>query len=135
MDHKNATITQSAGAGITLDSDPYTEAEETKSKSAGVRKVLTSERLERGPLRLSLTYTRMLERRMRIQRNEHLNSFLMRKQETLGSSPELMGKKVTVINFDDNFSHILGVMIQSLGAEVRVVSYKDYEPNEDILVF
>lgn len=121
--------------GITLDSDPYTEAEETKSKSAGVRKVLTSERLERDPLRLSLTYTRMLERRMRIQRNEHLNSFLMRKQETLESSPELMGKKVTVINFDDNFSHILGVMIQSLGAEVRVVSYKDYEPNEDILVF
>ena len=59
----------------------------------------------------------------------------MRTQETLEPSPELMGKKVTVINFDDNFAHILGVMIQSLGAQVKVVSYKEYEPGEDILVF
>lgn len=26
-------------------------------------------------------------------------------------------------------------MIQSLGSKVQVVSYKDYEPNEDVLVF
>lgn len=70
-----------------------------------------------------------------MQRNTHLNSFLLRKQENLEPSPELMGKKVTVINFDDNFAHILGVMIQSLGAHVQVMSYNEYEPNEDILVF
>jgi phenazine biosynthesis protein phzE len=135
LDHKNSTLTQSAGAGITLDSDPYAEAEETRNKSAGVRRVLTSEITEVNPLHLSLTSARVLERRMRIQRNTHLNSFLMRKQENLEPSPELMGKKVTVINFDDNFAHILGVMIQSLGCDVRVVSYKEYGSNEDILVF
>lgn len=72
---------------------------------------------------------------MRMSRNAHLNSFLMRKQENLEPSPELMGKKIAVINFDDNFAHILGVMMQSLGAEVSVVSYKEYVPSEDILVF
>lgn len=121
LDHTQSTITQSAGAGITLDSDPYAEAEETRSKSAGVRRVLTSNTANMNPLHLSPTYARVLERRMRIQRNAHLNSFLMRKQETLEHSPELIGKKVTVINFDDNFAHILGVMIQSLGAQVQVV--------------
>jgi hypothetical protein len=114
LDHTNSTLTQSAGAGITLDSDPYAEGEETKSKSAGVRRVLTSDITEVNPLHLSPTSARVLERRMRIQRNTHLNSFLLRKQENLEPSPELMGKKVTVINFDDNFAHILGVMIQSL---------------------
>lgn len=132
MDHKNSTLTQSAGAGITLDSNPYAEAEETTSKSAGVRRVLTTKMTETNPLHLSPTYARVLERRMRIQRNAHLNSFLMKKQETLEHSPELMGKKVTVINFDDNFAHILGVMIQSLGAEVSVVSYKDYEKQKQV---
>lgn len=135
MDHKNSTLTQSAGAGITLDSDPYAEAEETTSKSAGVRRVLTSKTTETSPLHLSPTYARVLERRMRMFRNAHLNSFLTRKQETLEPSPELMGKKVTVINFDDNFAHILGVMVQSLGAKVSVVPYKEYVPREDILVF
>lgn len=135
LDHKNSTLTQSAGAGITLDSDACAEAEETKSKSAGVRRVLTNVITEAHPLHLSPTYARVLERRMRILRNTHLNSFLMRKQATLELSPELMGKKVTVINFDDNFAHILGVMIQSLGAEVSVVPYKEYIPSEDILVF
>lgn len=135
LDHKNATLTQSAGAGITLDSDPFAEAEETRNKSAGVRRVLTHEITETNPLHLSPTYARVLERRMRMQRNTHLNSFLLRKQENLEPSPELIGKKVTVINFDDNFAHILGVMIQSLGAHVQVVSYNKYEPNEDILVF
>ena len=135
LDHRNATLTQSAGAGITLDSDPSAEAEETRSKSAGVRRVLTHEITETNPLHLSPTYARVLERRMRMQRNTHLNSFLLRKQENLEPSPELMSKKVTVINFDDNFAHILGVMIQSLGADVQVMSYNEYEPNEDILVF
>lgn len=65
---------------------------------------------------------------MRQERNKHLNSFLMRNQKTLEPSPELIGKKVTIINFDDNFAYILGVMIQSLGAEVSVTSYEKYIP-------
>lgn len=72
---------------------------------------------------------------MRLQRNRHLNSFLMRNQKTLEPSPELIGKIVTIINFDDNFAHILGVMIQSLGAHVEVVHYKRYIPGEDIVIF
>lgn len=135
LDHKNSTLTQSAGAGVTLDSDPFAEAEETRSKSAGVRRVLTSQIKEANPFYLSSTYARVLERRMRMQRNTHLNSFLIRKQENLEPSPELIGKRVIVINFDDNFAHILGVMIQSLGAHVQVVPYNKYQPNEDILVF
>lgn len=133
INHKGSTVTQSAGAGVTLSSDPGKEAEETVNKVAGVRRVITST-IEQGN-HLSRTQKSNLERRMRLKRNAHLNSFLMRTQETLESSPELMGKKVTVINFDDNFAHILGVMIQSLGAQVKVVSYKEYEPGEDILVF
>lgn len=54
LDHKNSTITQSAGAGITLDSDPSAEVEETKSKSAGVRKVLTSSTTEKNSAHLSI---------------------------------------------------------------------------------
>ncbi len=135
LNHREPTTTQSAGAGITLDSDPYAEAEETRSKSAGVRRVLTSPETTMNHPHLSSIHACVLQRRMRMQRNAHLNSFLMRKQEILEHSPELIGKKVTVINFDDNFAHILGVMIQSLGAQVQVVSYSDYEPHEDILVF
>lgn len=103
--HRDSTVTQSAGAGVTLASDPEKEAEETINKIAGVRRVITTT-LEQNK-HLSRTQKSTLERRMRLKRNAHLNSFLMRKQEPLEPCPELMGKKVTVINFDDNFAHIL----------------------------
>jgi len=51
---------------------------------------------------------------MQKARNKFLSRFHFGEQKKLEPSPELIGKKVTVINFDDDFSYILGVMLESL---------------------
>lgn len=56
--------------------------------------------------------------------------------------PELIGKRVRIINFRDDFSRTLGCMIRSLGATVTVEDYQKIgDPEldtirlEDILIF
>ncbi len=60
-------------------------------------------------------------------RNEFLSQFHFEDQSNNPTDfcPELIGKKVTIINFRDNFSLTLARMVRSLGAIVKVEDYQD----------
>jgi len=135
LNHRKSTATITAGAGITQASDPEKEAEETQNKAQGNIAVVTGKVQKKTLSALSQTQKKRHERAMQKARNKFLSRFHFGEQKKLEPSPELIGKKVTVINFDDDFSYILGVMLESLWCEVNVLEYSDYEPSEDFLVF
>lgn len=140
---KTATIT--AGAGITQWSQPQSEADETRNKARWNISVLSGNFHQR-PAILHPMQKKRHERAMQLARNEFLSRFHFWEQAKLEPCPELLWKEITIINFEDDFAYILWVMMESLGAKVKVEDYEDYlsieDPalpdirgSEDILVF
>ncbi len=70
------------------------------------------------------------------ERNRNLSSFHFEDQSGVDLTiPELMGKTVTIIHNDDDFSYTLGRMMHQMGMTVDIVRNEDYEPRpDDILV-
>ena len=120
-------FTVQAGAGIVKDSDPAKEAEETRLKAAGMLSMLSDDRpkdesyLDRVDMDLI--------QRILAGRNKHLSKFHLESQEGVKADvEELKGKKILIINNEDNFAHMLGHMVSHMGATVEVIDTFDYNP-------
>lgn len=144
---KNGDVTIQAGAGLKLDSNPLKEAQECQAKKSGMERAITG---AGGESFEDARYLRYLLNDPKIQtlltsRNQFLSQFHFENQSDSPTDfcPELIGKKVRIINFRDDFSHTLGRMIRSLGATVIVEDYQkigdpeldNIRLNEDILIF
>jgi 2-amino-4-deoxychorismate synthase len=137
-----ATIT--AGAGITQESQPQNEADETRNKTRWNISVLSGDFHQRPAILHSMQKKRH-ERAIQLARNAFLSRFHFWEQSKLEPCPELLWKEITILNFEDDFAYILWVMMESLGARVQVEDYDDYRSivdptlpdmrSEDILVF
>ncbi len=147
LDFGEETATVTAGAGITQESVPQDEADETRNKAQWNISVLSGKFQQRTTV-LQPMQKRRHERAMQLARNEFLSRFHFWEQHKLEPSPEILWKEITILNFEDDFAYILWVMMESLGAKVKVEDYNDYRSivdpllpdirnirNEDILVF
>ena len=110
----NGDVTIQAGAGLKLGSIPLKEAQECRAKKDGMERAIIGNGSEFEDVSELMTDPDILE--LLASRNEFLSQFHFKDQSNNPPDfcPELVGKKVTIINFRDNFSLTLGRMITSL---------------------
>lgn len=89
LDFGGETATVTAGAGITQESQPQREADETKNKAEGNIRVLSG-KFQRRDLALHPTQKKRHERAMQKVRNEFLSRFHFDEQKALEPCPELV---------------------------------------------
>ena len=125
-----------AGGGIVRDSDPHNEAEESRAKAQGILGILT------GTARHGEVYlTDELRKKsapLLAARNEHLSDFWMDRQSpfTRERTP-IDGMRITILNNEDDFAHMIGHMLRVQQACVRVVDTFDYNAatdNADVVI-
>ena len=128
------------GATLVQGSDPESEVCETESKIAGVLKSIEktgSNYTSPKPL-LNTVDNEKLQIILQ-KRNMYLSRFWFEIQSlTFCKVPELCGKKIIIIDAEDDFSSMLARIIGQMGANVSVVHYSDYSNsihgNSDIII-
>lgn len=119
-----------AGGGLVRDSVPEEEAKESRAKAMGMMGVMTGS---------TITTDEYLTEALRekvapvlAERNKRLSSFWMQRQNPYAPSENrLDGFRVTIINNEDDFAHMIGHMIKVSGAAVRVVDTFDFDAATD----
>lgn len=123
-----------AGAGIVRDSLPEKEMLETIHKSSWVRKILSGD--QKSEKILDEITKQELEKEAQ-ERNKELNEYYLH-TNIREEVPEIVWKKVLVIDHEDAFAGILTHMIRTMGAEVNLMRHSDVSEkdmnNADILV-
>lgn len=126
----NGTFHVQAGGGLVRDSVPEEEAKESRAKAMGMMGVMIGS---------SITSDEYLTPELRAkfasllaERNKRLSAFWMQRQNPYATSNHnLNGFKVTIINNEDDFAHMIGHMIKVSGADVTVVDTFDYNAADD----
>jgi phenazine biosynthesis protein phzE len=125
----NGEIAIQAGAGIVKDSDPYKEARETEAKAAGLIAAL---RGDSASVETFLTPELRDEINHSLkQRNQTFSSFHFEDQIDHLIKHDAFDRKITIINNEDNFAHILSHLTHHMGYDTRVVDTFDYSQAED----
>lgn len=110
-------------AGVKWDSIPQKEAQEVGAKVAGMERAIT------GQWKAFESASHLFKdpeiKSILASRNKFLSGFHLREQNFSPANfdRKLTGKKVTIVNFRDDFSLTLRRIIESLGCEVSVVDY------------
>ncbi|MDD4287561.1 MAG: chorismate-binding protein [Candidatus Peribacteraceae bacterium] len=134
----DGTLAVRAGATLVRDSNPESEVKETQAKlSALLGSILDPAQKRSVPsdtaLLSDVKILQVLE-----ERNLDLSRYFLEDQERVNNSLEAVRrKKITIIDNEDNFCQTLKHMMTSMGARVRVVSYKEYDcasDNADLVV-
>ncbi len=123
----------SVGATIVRNSVPKDEAAETHAKAAAIIKALgfkqsndsqpymMGENLYSEDTMIALS-----------SRNRRLSRFWIEDQgDDCGAVSELVGKRVVIIDNEDNFIKMMAHMIRPLGAEVKITPYDKFDINND----
>jgi 2-amino-4-deoxychorismate synthase len=104
----------SVGATIVRHSSPDAEAEETRSKAAGLLSALTAGRSPRFANHPEVS-------RALARRNDAVSAFwLDQEHRVAGHRPGLVGRRVLVIDAEDTFTAMLAVQLGALGLAVEV---------------
>lgn len=122
-----------AGAGIVRDSDPASEASETRAKALGILRIMTGQTDNTRYLTEALAQT--LDPVLK-SRNAALSTFWQSDQgaDHAETAPhaDLKGKSVTIINNEDDFAFMLSHMIHSFGIEdITIVDTFAFDPHTD----
>jgi len=124
----NGLVTMRVGSSIVRDSIPEEEAKECRAKLAAISSALIENNPERVLPQLPLLMDEEIRHILK-ERNIDLNSFLIENQEGKDLTiVELKEKNITIIDNEDHFSFMIGHMASAMGANVHVISYKDYKP-------
>ncbi|MFH8617767.1 anthranilate synthase family protein [Streptomyces sp. NPDC017979] len=115
------------GATLVRDSDPYSEAAETRAKAAGLLEAL------RGPVGAGTVAAPVQDLRAHpdvcralAERNRPLADFWFAHPERRSRRvPELVGRTVLVIDAEDAFTAMTALILDALGCEATVVRYDD----------
>lgn len=115
-----------AGAGIVRDSDPRAETDETTAKASGMRRALENAE----PISMVLTdeIKALVEAKLQ-ERNDHMSRYHLEIQND-EVSEVISGKRITILDNEDHFSHVLRQMIERMGGVVTVVRSLDYDPDD-----
>ena len=126
----DGTFHVQAGGGLVRDSVPEEEAQESRAKAMGIMGVMTGATItsdEYLSSDLRRKYAPLLA-----ERNKKLSAFWMERQNPYAASQHnLNGFKVTIINNEDDFAHMIGHMIRISGAIVTVVDTFEYDFKKD----
>ncbi len=119
-----------AGGGLVRDSSPDNEAKESRAKAMGILGVLTgASQLKEEYLTEALC--RKVEPVLRA-RNEKLSAFWMNRQDPHAEgAPSLDKLKITILNNEDDFAHMIGHILRTMRAEVSVVDSFAYNAAKD----
>jgi len=110
-----------AGAGIVRDSVPEKEADETRRKAEGFLKILKHSPVAGQSETNYLKDVDAEELKQKLEsRNARLSRFHFENQSDLLPVPELNGKKVLIINNEDDFAYMIGHMAARMGCETTV---------------
>ncbi len=123
----NGMISMRVGASIVRGSVPELEVKEVKAKAGGAERAIYGTAVSAvGP---QLTTVMNDARKETLQsRNKTLNSFLLEDQKgEIQPVEELIGKKVTIIDFEDQFSFVLKHMVNAMGAMTTVIRFDEYD--------
>ncbi|MDD5026779.1 MAG: anthranilate synthase family protein [Candidatus Peribacteraceae bacterium] len=129
----DGTFSLRAGATLVRDSDPENEVRETQAKLKALIQCILCPAARRSPVPADgvlLADEEIL--RGLAERNGHLSRYFLDDQERVDNTLEAVrGKKITIIDNEDDFCHTLKHMMTSMGAVVRVVSYREYDCASD----
>ncbi len=126
----NGFVSMRVGSSIVQGSVPEEESKECRVKLAGISAALVLNNPRRVGPQLPLIMDEEV-REILESRGIGLNRFLIENQEGKNLSiAELKGKTITIIDNEDHFSHMIGHMTTVMGADVQVVSYQEYVPEE-----
>ncbi|MFA4994814.1 MAG: chorismate-binding protein [Bdellovibrionales bacterium] len=119
-----------AGGGLVRDSDPDNEAKESRAKAMGILGVLT------GASQLKESYlTDEISKKVELvlrARNEKLSAFWMNRQDPHAEgAPNLDKLKITILNNEDDFAHMVGHILRTMRAEILVIDSLTYDPSQD----
>jgi len=118
-----------AGATLVRDSQPRSEVAETHAKAAGILSAFglvpcaSSALTDVAELVNDPDVVTALSRR-----NEQLSRFWLADQSGAAPAPELEGRKVVVLDGEDDFVEMLRHMLRVLGMSSVSVSHQDYRP-------
>ena len=124
----DGTITVSAGATLVRHSDPVSECAETAAKARGMLAALGLRP------RRELTYAVDLATLPRVAedlaaRNESLSPFWLSPQEAR-PDPELMGRRVLVVDAEDTWTQMLAHMVRHAGMTAEVRRWESVAPQD-----
>ncbi len=128
----DGAVTVRSGSTIVSESDPDSEAREEQAKKRGILGAFT-ETNKRSSVsvpampQFDAEINEALERR-----NDTLSSFALHDQHAeMLAVPELMNKKITVIDNGDDFCRTLQHMIVRMGANANVVPFSEFDSASD----
>lgn len=118
-----------AGAGIVKDSDPHKEALETLAKATGLINALKGKTASTDKF---LTDDLLAEvNQSLLKRNKTFSQFHFEDQLNHLIEHDAMGRKITIVNNEDNFSYILSHLTHHMGYDTEVVDTFKYIPETD----
>ncbi len=122
-----------AGAGIVRDSDPDSEASETRAKAMGILRVMTG--TATGGRYLTDDILQRINPLLK-SRNMALSGFWQADQGAdspeIRPDPYLQDKSITIINNEDDFAYMIGHMIRSLGVpDIKIIDTFDFDSMAD----
>lgn len=120
----------SIGTGATLvrDSIPSEEVKETEAKIAALLNgILGGKAKAGGPVLPEILKDEGIAELLQ-ERNQHLSNFWFFYQEKQGRFKDpLKGRKITIIDNEDDFIYMLKHMLSHMGAEVEIVRFSDFK--------
>ncbi|MFH1564590.1 MAG: chorismate-binding protein [bacterium] len=118
------------GATLVRDSVPELEVEETKSKIQAMLNCIQNSKAQKPEMFLSKMgddVNKILQRR-----NEKLSKFwFFNQQDEDLIVPQINGKKVVIIDNEDDFCFMLKHILKRMGLNVKVVRFSDYDFGND----
>ena len=132
IDAEDGEIRIPTGATLVKDSVPADEVKETQAKAGAMLKCLTNNNGTKPKPSVAELLRDEEIQQILAERNKLFNKYLMEDQSDVDNTrPELVGKKIAIINNEDDFAYTLKHMCRSLGADAEVVNFLDYEVSGD----
>ncbi len=128
----DGTLSVRAGATLVRDSDPKSEVEETQAKLGALMGSILHPTQEMAvPSDTDLLSDEEILQVLK-ERNLDLSRYFLDDQEGVDHTLEAVrGKRITIIDNEDNFCQTLKHMMTSMGAVVRVVNFETYDCASD----
>jgi 2-amino-4-deoxychorismate synthase len=118
-----------SGASIVRDSDPVKECAEVRAKAAGLLKAIAGGEPAEPVLP---RYNDKLVQEVLHSRNAYLSRFWTQQQQRRPGRAEFAGVSITLVDNEDEFSHMLRHVLDHLGLSTTVRSYADPDLDRDL---
>ena len=119
-----------AGSGIVQSSVPENEAKESRAKAMGFLGLLTNTS-QKSPIYLTKELQSQFAEKLN-SRNDYLSAFWVANQYPYQTNfYSLENIKITIINNEDNFAYMIGHILQSHKAEVKIFDTFVYDGGHD----